>query len=125
MSQDVVADALNQIMNANRIEKKEVKIVRYSKVLIGVLEMMKKEDLIDFEINEDEGFVNIKLLKVNECRAIKPRFNVGVEDIEKYLRRYLPSINFGTLVITTSKGLLNHKDAEKENVGGSLIAYFY
>ena len=41
MSQDIIADALNQIMNARKVEKKELTIRLYSKVLLNILEMMK------------------------------------------------------------------------------------
>jgi small subunit ribosomal protein S8 len=56
---------------------------------------------------------------------VKPRYFVGADTIDKYLRRFLPSKNFGTLIISTNKGLLDQKEAIKENVGGSVIAYFY
>jgi len=125
MSQDIVADGLNQIMNAKRVEKTELLIKRRSKVLINLFEMMKSKGHIDFEINEEDKSVKVKLIKLNECRAIKPRYMVGVWGIEKYLRRFLPSRNFGTLVVSTSKGLKSHEDAITENLGGSLIAYFY
>ncbi len=125
MSQDIVADGLNQIMNAKRVEKREIVINKYSKVLINLFEMMKSKGHIDFEVNEEEKSVRVKFVKLNECRAIKPRYTVGVDGIEKYLRRFLPSRNFGTLVISTSKGLKSHIEALKENIGGSLIAYFY
>ena len=125
MSQDVVADGLNQIMNAKRVEKSELVIRRYSKVLLNLFEMMKEKEYIDFEVNEEEKTVKVIILKLNECRAVKPRYYVSVGGIDKYLRRFLPSRNFGTLVISTNKGLLEHQEALKENVGGSVIAYFY
>ena len=125
MSQDVVADGLNQIMNAKVIEKREIVIRRYSKVLVGLLGMMKKQGHIDFEVNEAERSISVKVIKLNECRAVKPRYYVGVGGIDKYLRRFLPSRNFGTLVISTNKGLMSHKEAVKENLGGSVVAYFY
>jgi small subunit ribosomal protein S8 len=87
--------------------------------------MMKTAGHIDFEINEEEGIIVIKLIKLNECRAVKPRYYVGIDKIDRYLRRFLPSRNFGTLVISTNKGLMGHKEAIKENLGGSVIAYFY
>ena len=125
MSQDVVADGLNEIMNAKRVEKRELVIRRYSKVLLGLLEMMKVAGHIDYEVNEEEGSVVVKLIKLNECRAVKPRYYVGVDGIDKYLRRFLPSRNFGTLVISTNKGLVSHKNAVKNKLGGSVVAYFY
>ena len=125
MSQDIVSDGLNQIMNAKRIEKRELTIKRYSKVLIGLFEMMKEKGHIDYEVDEEAKTVSVKIIKLNECRAVKPRYYVGVEGIDKYLRRFLPSRNFGTLVISTNQGLLNYKEAIKNKVGGSVIAYFY
>jgi ribosomal protein S8 len=125
MSQDIVADGLNQIMNIKRMQKQELVIKRYSKVLLSLFDMMKANGHIDYEVNEEEKTVKVQIIKLNECRAIKPRYFVGVADIDKYLRRFLPSRNFGTLVISTNKGMLGHADAVKENLGGSVVAYFY
>ena len=127
MSQDIVADALNQIMNAARVEKKEVEIRRISKLLINLFKMMKENGHIDFEVIDEDKKPRaiVKILKINECKAIKPRYTVKVKDIDKYLRRFLPSRNFGVLVISTSRGLMSHTDALKNKIGGCLIAYFY
>ncbi len=125
MSQDIVSDGLNQIMNAKRVEKREFVIRRYSKVLLNLLEMMKSLGHIEYEVNEKDKTVKIKIIKLNQCKAVKPRYYVGVDAIDKYLRRFLPSRNFGVLVISTNMGLLSHKDAVKNNVGGSVVAYFY
>ena len=130
MSQDIISNALNQIMNAKTAGAREAKIKRVSKVLIGLLEMMKTGGYVDFELfdkdeNSKKPYVIVKILKLNECRAVKPRYYVRVDGIDKYLRRFLPSRNFGTLVISTNKGLMSHKEAVKENLGGSVVAYFY
>jgi small subunit ribosomal protein S8 len=125
MSQDVVSDGLNQIMNCKRAEKKNVVISRYSKVLLNLFELMKNNGHIDYVVDDEKKAVVVDIIKLNKCRAIKPRYFVGTADINKYLRRFLPSRNFGTLVISTNKGLLPHKDAIKNNLGGSVVAYFY
>jgi small subunit ribosomal protein S8 len=124
MSQDIVADGLNQIMNAKSVEKREVVIKRSSKVLVELLKMMKEQGYIDYEIDKD-GYINVKIVKLNKCRAVKPRYYVKVDEMDRYLRRFLPSRNFGTLVISTNKGLISYEDAIKENIGGSVVAYFY
>jgi small subunit ribosomal protein S8 len=116
------------IMNAKKVEKTEVRINRISKFLIQVLQMMKDQNYIDFEIKEVESekpFIVVKILKLNVCKAIKPRYSVTIERIDKYLRRYLPSRNFGTMIVSTNKGLMTHEEAYKNNLGGSLVAYFY
>jgi len=125
MSQDIVADGLNQVMNAKRIQKSELVIKRYSKVLLALFEMMKNRGHIEYEADVESKTVSVKILKLNECRAVKPRYFVDVGGIDKYLRRFLPSRNFGSLVISTNKGLLDQKEALKENLGGSVVAYFY
>jgi ribosomal protein S8 len=125
MSQDIVADGLNEIMNAKRIKKRELVVKRYSKVLLNLFEMMKARGHVDFEVDEEAKSVRVSILKLNECRAVKPRYYAGVGDVDKYLRRFLPSRNFGTLVVSTNKGMMDHKTAVKENLGGGIIAYFY
>jgi len=126
MAQDILSDALNQIMNAKKVGKTEVTIKRNSKLLTNLLEMMKKGDYIDFnKVEDDENKLIVKIKKLNECKAIKPRFYVQIPEIEKYMRRYLPSRKFGFLAISTSNGLLTDEEAYAKNTGGSLIAYFY
>lgn len=125
MKRDIVADALNQIMNIKRVGKTEVVIERYSKPLLGIFELMKKEGLIDYRLNEEEKQVIVDILKLNKCRAIKPRYYTKVEQIDKWMRRYLPSRNLGLIVISTNQGLLTHREAIDKNVGGTLMAYFY
>lgn len=125
MSQDIVSDGLNQIMNAKRVGKTKLTIKLYSKVLINLLDMMKSAGHIEYSVNEERKTVDVEIVKLNECKAVKPRYYVSVSGIDKYLRRFLPSRNFGTLVISTNKGLLSHKMAVEQNTGGSVIAYYY
>ena len=123
MSQDIVSDVLNMIMNAKRAGKKELEIKRSSKLLLEVLGVMKKQKYIDFKKEEDKITIDFKDLI--ECRAIKPRYNVNKSNIDKYFRRYLPSVDMGIIIISTNKGLITHHEAFEKNIGGSLIAYFY
>ncbi len=126
MAQDIISDALNNIMNIKRLEKKEVKIKRVSKVLIKLLEMMKADGYIDFEVIDGvKKEIVVQILKLNECRAIKPRYSVGVAELDKYMRRFLPSRNFGNLVISSNAGLIKQKDVYEKNIGGCLLAYYY
>jgi small subunit ribosomal protein S8 len=125
MSQDIVADGLNQIMNARRVEKRELVINRYSKVLLNLFEVMKARGHIEYEVNEAAKTVSVKIIKLNVCKAVKPRYYVGADTIDKYVRRFLPSRNFGSLIISTNMGLLDYRDAVKNKIGGSVIAYFY
>lgn len=123
MSQDRVADILNQIMNAQRAKKTTLVTTSSSKLLIAILEIMKQYGYIDFELKE--GKLTITLKEISKCMAIKPRYAVGKKEMEKYIRRFLPARNFGYVLVSTSKGLMTHQEAQEKNIGGSLIAYFY
>jgi small subunit ribosomal protein S8 len=126
MSQDTVADALNMIKNAKRARKENIEVMKVSNLLIEILKIMKQKNAIKkYKINPKEKSVEITLGEVSECKAIKPRFTVRKDQIEKYKRRYLPARGIGTIIVSTNKGLMTHEEAEEEEIGGSLIAYFY
>ena len=126
MSHDVVADALNMINNAKKARKETVKLKRISNLLIEVLKIMKQKGAVKrYKINALNKSMEIVLGDLSECKSIKPRFTVDKNAIEKYRRRYLPSRNLGTVIISTNKGLMTHEEAQEEKIGGSLIAYFY
>jgi small subunit ribosomal protein S8 len=126
MSHDVVADALNMIRNANKAKKESLVINVISNLLIEVLKIMKQEGAIKkYKINGKEKSIEVTIGEFSECKAIKPRFTVDKDQIEKYRRRYLPSRDMGTLIISTNKGLVTHQEAFEEKIGGCLIAYFY
>jgi len=126
MSQDIVADALNMMKNAKKARKEIVKINRISNLLVEILKIMKQKGAIKkYKIDSKDKSTEVTLGDFVECTAIKPRFSCDVSQIEKYRRRYLPARNLGTVVVSTNKGLLTHEEAQKEEIGGCLIAYFY
>ena len=126
MSQDVVADAINMMWNAKKARKETVKIARISNLLIEVLKIMKQKKAIKkYKINSEEKSIEVTLGNFFKCTSIKPRFSCSKDQIEKYRRRYLPARNLGTMIISTNKGLMTHEEAQEENIGGSLVAYFY
>ncbi|MCK9596917.1 30S ribosomal protein S8 [Candidatus Pacearchaeota archaeon] len=126
MSHDVVADALNMMKNAKKSGKETIDVKRISNLLIEILKIMKQKDAIKkYKINPKEKSVEITLGDISECKAIKPRFTVQKDQIEKYQRRYLPARGIGTMIISTNKGLVTHEEALEEGIGGCLIAFFY
>lgn len=123
---DTIATALNCIMNSKKARKTAC-VVRGSKLLVDLFQIMKKYGYLkDFKIEDKElNKIKIEMGKLNECKAIKPRFYVRTKEIEKYVRRFLPARDFGIVVVSTNKGLLAHNEAIEKNIGGSLIAYFF
>jgi small subunit ribosomal protein S8 len=123
MGQDIVSDALNKIMNAKRARKTKIIIKRHSKILRNILDIAKESGILDYTINGKELEIEIK--KLNEIKAIKPRFTVSVKQMDSYVRRFLPARDFGVVIISTNQGLMRHYDAIEKNIGGCLIAYVF
>ena len=123
MSQDIVADALNEIMNAKKARKNEIIVDKNSKLLRNVLDIAKERGYLDYSLQGDK--IKVELKNLNEIKAVKPRYTVSVKKINGYVRRFLPAKNFGLLVMSTNEGLMSHEDAEEKNIGGCLIAYMF
>ena len=123
MSQDIVADGLNVIMNAKKARKTKVVLQKHSKLLRHLLDLAKESGLLDYEVDGTNLKVEIKDL--NMIKSIKPRYTVKKDNINFYVRRYLPAKDFGFVVVSTNQGLKKHKEAEEENLGGCLMAYMY
>src|SRR3989344_1479584 len=124
MSQDIVSDTLNLMMNAIKANKNEVRVKFHSKFLLSVLAIAKLRGYVkEYKIEGSE--LKIIIDKLNACKAIKPRYTISVEEIDKHIKRYLPAKNIGVLIISTTEGLMTHHTAIEKNLGGSLIAYLY
>lgn len=124
MAHDIVADALNKMINAKRAHKTTVEIKQHSKLLLSILALAKLKGYIR-SYTLDNGALKIELHKLNGCSAIKPRFVVKAKEIDLYVGRYLPARDIGILIVSTNKGLMAHQTAQERNTGGSLLAYFY
>ena len=124
MSQDIVSDALNKIMNAKKASKDSVSITRYSNLLLSVLAIAKLKGYVKSYKVENE-VLRVDLGNINGCRAIKPRFTVAHNEMDRYEKRYLPAKNLGILIVSTSQGLMTHQTAQDKKIGGSLIAFIF
>ncbi len=124
MSQDKVADALNQMMNAKKAGKDRVTLKYHSKLLLSILALAKLKGYVKSYSIESKSLV-VEFGKLNGCNAIKPRFIVSANEYEIYSRRYLPAKNLGVLIVSTPQGIMTHNTAEEKKMGGCLMAYFF
>lgn len=128
MRHDLLADVFSIIKNMESIGRKEC-IVPASNLIKNVLKIMHKHKYIgDFDLIKDGkgGKFRVKLIgKINNCNVIKPRFYMKKDEFIKSEKRYLPANNVGILIITTSKGVVDQKEAKKHEVGGSLLGFVY
>ncbi len=128
---DPVSDMLTRIRNANSAGKSEVSMPS-TKVLVEIARVMTEEGYIEGYAVEDtkpQKTLHVTL-KYGSRRA---RVIKGIRRISKPgLRIYstaakLPRVRggLGTVIVSTSKGMMCDRDARKLGVGGEVIAYIW
>lgn len=126
---DPIADALVQIKNAEDASKKECTIMHGSNFLGEILRTMKEHEYIGESEKKTSGTIIsyvVKLSgKINDCKAIKPRYAVKKDSYEKYEKRYLPARDIGLLIVSTPQGVMSHTSAKSKGIGGRLVAFVY
>jgi ribosomal protein S8 len=128
MRHDLLADVFATIKNTEAIGRDEC-TTPASKVIRGALKVMQKHGYIgEFEYIDDRkgGKFRIRLRgMINNCNVIKPRFSVSVSDFIKWEKKFLPADDVGVLIITTSRGIMDQKEATEKNTGGKLLGFVY
>jgi small subunit ribosomal protein S8 len=126
---DPLADALSTMVETEKRRKRECIVWPASKLMGQVLRVMQKNGYVgEFEFIDDgrSGKFRIQLLgRINKCGVVKPRYSVKLDQLEFWEKRYLPSRDLGTLVLTTATGVISNKEAKEKRTSGKLIAYVY
>jgi small subunit ribosomal protein S8 len=126
---DPLVNALNTILIHEERHKKECIISPASNLVGMVLRLIQSMGYVgEIEFIDDgrQGKLRVQLFgRINDCKAVKPRFSVNVKTIEKYEKRFLPSRDMGTLILSTPKGVMTHDNAKLQNLGGRVLAYVY
>ena len=82
----------------------------------------------DFEVVDDarNGKIVVDLNgRLNKCGVISPRFDLKIKNFESFLYHILPSRQFGYVLLTTNKGIMDHHEARAANIGGKVLGFFY
>lgn len=125
---DVLSDVLNQIKVAESRGNYEC-TVPSTKLVRAVLDSMQKHKYITgYKEFKDGKFHRLKVTlakRINDIGPIKPRYAVSLRDYQKYETRFIPSKDFGILVVSTPQGIMSNAEAKAAGTGGRLIAYIY
>ncbi len=126
---DPLAMALSNILNAEKVGKLGCTVYPTSKLILVVLEIMKKNNyIVDYRVEKDnKGNTTYVTLSrsINKCCAIKPRYPLKLRDYERFEKRFLPAKNIGIIIVYTNKGIMPHVEAKERGLGGKLLAYCY
>lgn len=82
----------------------------------------------EFEIVDDHRAQKIVIElngRLNKCGVISPRFDVQVDEIEKWIVALLPSRQFGHIILSTTYGIMTHEEARRKKTGGKILGFFY
>jgi small subunit ribosomal protein S8 len=126
---DILSNTFSTIVNNEMRNKRECIVSPASKLVGSILRVLQQNGYVGkFEFIDDgrSGKFDVQLLgRVNKCGAIRPRHSIKVDDIENWEKKFLPSRELGMILLSTSAGVLSHKDAKQKNIGGVLLAYIY
>ncbi|MEB3787620.1 MAG: 30S ribosomal protein S8 [Desulfurococcales archaeon] len=129
---DTLANALATIQNAEARGQSETLIMPASKLIAAVLRVLQNEGYIgEFEYIDDGrwGKFRVQLLgRINKVGVVKPRIAVSYNELTRMpesLKKYLASRDIGVLIISTSQGVMTHREALEKKIGGVVIAYVY
>lgn len=128
MRHDILVDVLYSLNNAEKSGKRSC-VVPASDTVKNVLLVMQKAGYIGgFEFIDDgkSGTFSVSLAgKINKSRAVRPRFAVKKNEYEKWEIRFLPAKDFGMLIVSTPRGVMSQKEAQKKGLGGRIVGYIY
>jgi small subunit ribosomal protein S8 len=133
MLTDPVADMLTRIRNANKALHDRVELPT-SKLKEEIARILTEEGYVrDYRVEERDG-VPYKVLVIElKYGRSRERVLTGVKRISKPGRRIyaskdrLPRVlgGLGTAILSTSRGVITSRTAEREGIGGEVICFVW
>ena len=132
MTNDTIAAMLTQIRNAN-LAKHQIVQIPATKVTRSITKVLFAEGLIGPFIELKNGFKTSLLLSLKYSGKERKPILTKIQCVSKPgLRVYSSAKNmprilggFGSVLVSTSKGLMTDEQARKNGVGGELLCYIW
>ncbi|WP_406617482.1 30S ribosomal protein S8 [Mycoplasmopsis adleri] len=127
---DPISDMIVRIKNANQRKFKTV-MIPFSLKKQKILEILLNEGYISSVTPKGKGkdkVLEVALKYKGSQSAIVDFKRISKPGLRVYAQaNNLPKVlsGYGTVIISTSKGMMTEKQARKENVGGEVIAYIW
>ena len=127
---DPIADLLARVRNAATAQKPEM-FVPYSKIKAEIARILKDEGYItDYSVDTEAAHPRIKITNklVDHTCAIAGLKRVSRPGLRRYVGAgEIPRVlgGMGTVILSTSRGVMSGREAKKQKVGGELLAYVW
>ena len=132
MVNDIIADMLTRIRNANQMKYDTVEVLG-SKMTTEIARILKEEGYInDYKVNETSNgntiTINLKYTEGKKTRVITGLKRISKSGLRVYAKAAeLPRVinGLGIAIISTSEGIMTDRDARKKGLGGEVLAYIW
>ena len=128
MVNDIIADMLTRIRNANQMKYDTVE-VNVSKMTKEIARILKAEGYIsEYNVTDNKMTLNLKYSEGKKERVITGLKRISKPGLRVYAKHdELPKVlnGLGIAIVSTSKGIMTDRDARKENLGGEVLAYIW
>ena len=127
---DLIADSLTILRNAYMAKRLEA-FIPYSKLILKICEILKREGYIDNFRKIDEAkksYIKVYLRYINKKSVVSEIKRVSKPSRRIYVKKdKIPYVaqGKGIAIISTSRGVLTDKEARKIGVGGELLFYIW
>ncbi|MFA5086531.1 MAG: 30S ribosomal protein S8 [Candidatus Paceibacterota bacterium] len=129
---DPIADMISLINNGLAVKKKQVAVYPYSNFKYSILELLKKENLIENLDKKGRVAQRKIIIDLKYDAAGNPAIE-KIKKISKQGQRIFSTYNelkpvksgHGISVVSTSKGLMTNKEARKNKIGGEVICQIW
>ncbi len=130
MINDMIADSITRIRNAS-MRGQEVTRLLYSKIVEAIVKILAEKGYIESYKVVEEGnkkYINVVLKYENEGKKKRPVIN-EIKRISKPGRRVYKGKDeikrfkngYGTIIVSTSKGVLPNDEAYRQGIGGEVL----
>jgi len=124
---DSVADLMVALKNASLSRKAEI-IITFSKLRMGILEVLKKEGFIEDYASKKDGKKNniaVKLRYFGNEPGIRDAKRVSKISKKVYVKRdAMPAREINRVwIISTSQGVMTSDEGKEKGIGGELLCY--
>ena len=128
MMNDLIADALTRIRNAS-MRRLEVATLLHSNMVVGVMNvLLQKEYIVGFKVIDGQNNKKTIQVELKYDDKEKSAINEIVRVSKPGRRVYKPASEiknfkngYGTIILSTNKGIIANDEAFAANVGGELL----